>query len=269
MTPQEIGRITELAAMVGISRVKLTGGEPLMRADIAEIVERIARIRDVSDLAMTTNGTLLAERAADLKKAGLVRVNVSFLSLNARTYNKVTGGSLDELLKGVEAAVDVGLHPVKLNTVILHGVNDGEVERLIEFAARMGTPLQIIELEPVNVDSDYYCRFHHPLKDIEEGLMEKAMRIEVRPTMNQRRVYHLPKTKVEVVNPLENTEFCAHCTRLRLTSDGKLKPCLMRDNNLVDILTPLRIGATDKGLLKVFFEAIKRRAPYYRPNSPR
>ncbi|MFQ6075696.1 MAG: GTP 3',8-cyclase MoaA [Candidatus Bathyarchaeia archaeon] len=265
MTVGEIGRITGIAARLGVSKVKLTGGEPMVRDDIVEIIQRLARVEGIVDLAMTTNGTLLAGRARELREAGLNRVNISLPSLSPVRYRNLTGGSLRDLIRGVEAAVEAGLYPVKLNTVVLHAVNQDEIDSLIGFSERTGTILQIIELEPVNIDPEYYSRFHHPLKEIEAGLRKRALRVEARPYMNQRRVYHLPNAKVEVVNPIENTEFCAHCTRLRLTSDGKLKPCLMRNDNLVDILTPLRMGASDEELHRIFVEAVKRREPYHRP----
>lgn len=265
MTIEEIGRITDFAAGLGVSKVKLTGGEPMVRDDIVEVVRRLAWVEGIEDLAMTTNGTLLAGRARELMEAGLNRVNISLPTLNPVRYRDVTGGNLRDLIGGVEAAVEAGLHPVKLNTVVLRGVNEDEVESLIGFSGRTGTILQLIELEPVNVDPEHYSRFHQPLEAIKAGLRERAIKVETRPYMNQRRVYHLPDTKVEVVNPIENTEFCAHCTRLRLMSDGRLKPCLMRDDNLVDILTPLRRGAGDEELHRIFFEAVKRREPYYRP----
>ncbi|MFQ5758803.1 MAG: GTP 3',8-cyclase MoaA, partial [Candidatus Bathyarchaeia archaeon] len=151
------------------------------------------------------------------------------------------------------------------NMVLLRGVNTGEVERMIGFAERTGAILQLIELEPINVSEEYYKKHHFDLDDIEDRLEKKAYEIETRRHMQNRRAYFLPRVKVEVVHPIENTEFCQHCTRLRVTSDGKLKPCLMRNDNLVDILTPMHNGADDKGLTQLFTEAVKRREPYYKP----
>ncbi|MDH5461602.1 MAG: GTP 3',8-cyclase MoaA, partial [Candidatus Bathyarchaeota archaeon] len=142
--------------------------------------------------------------------------------------------------------------------------NTGEVERMIGFAERAGAILQLIELEPINVSEEYYKKHHFELDDIEEKLKTQAYETKTREHMQNRRIYFLPKAKVEVVHPIENTEFCQHCTRLRVTSDGKLKPCLMRNDNLVDILTPLRNGADDKALTQLFTEAVKRREPYFR-----
>ena len=263
MTAKEIIRLTKVAVDLGISRIKLTGGEPLLRKDILEIVEGTANLRGLRDLSMTTNGVHLAFLAKDLKQKGLMRVNVSIPSLNAKTYHSLMDGELGEVLNGIKTAVDVGLHPVKLNMLVLKGINESEVEKMIGFAERNGTILQLIELEPVNISPDYYEQHHFDLDAIQKQLKEHAFKVETRRYMQNRKVYFLPKIKVEVVKPIENTEFCKRCTRLRVTSDGKLKPCLMRNDNLVDVLDPLRKGANDKELESLFIEACKRRKPYW------
>lgn len=263
MTAQEIVRLAKIAVGLGISRIKLTGGEPLLRKDILEIVEGIANLRGLKDLSMTTNGVHLAFLAKDLKRKGLMRVNVSIPSLNTKTYHNLMGGELGEVLNGIKTAVDVGLHPVKLNMLVLKGINENEIEKMIGFAEHDGTILQLIELEPVNISPDYYEQHHFDLDEIQKQLKEHAFKVETRKYMQNRKVYFLPKTKVEVVKPIENTEFCRRCTRLRVTSDGKLKPCLMRNDNLVDVLGSLRSGADDKKLEGLFVEACKRRKPYW------
>lgn len=264
MTPDEIIRLTRLALSLGISRVKLTGGEPLLRPDILQIVKGIGELRGLRDLSMTTNGQFLAAKAEALHKNGLKRVNVNLPTLDSKTYQALNGGNLKDVIEGIRAAVNAGLHPVKLNMLILQGVNDGEIPRMIRFARESGTILQLIELEPVNVEPSFYLHYHEPLNAMEADLEARALRVETRGDMQNRRVYFLPEAKVEAIRPTENTEFCSHCTRLRLTSDGKLKPCLMRNDNLIDILTPLREGADDKTLTHLFMEAIKRREPYYK-----
>jgi cyclic pyranopterin phosphate synthase len=135
---------------------------------------------------------------------------------------------------------------------------------MIEFSAETGAILQLIELEPINLNKGYYERHHLGLDEIAQKLEKSASETKVRKYMQKRRVYTLPKVKVEVIRPIENTEFCANCTRLRVTSDGKLKPCLMRKDNLVDILSPMRNGADNKELTEIFVEAVKKREPYYR-----
>jgi cyclic pyranopterin phosphate synthase len=262
MTVDEIVRIARIAVGLGISKVKLTGGEPLIRKDILEIVKGIAVISGLTDLSMTTNGTLLASLANELHTNGLKRVNISLPTLNAEVYNKLTDGRVEDALDGVEAAVEAGFNPVKLNMLILKCVNDYDFSEMINFARETGTILQLIELEPVNISGAYYSANHKALDEYETLLGQKALKIETRQYMQNRRIYHLSDVKVEVIHPTENTEFCKHCTRLRVTSDGKLKPCLMRNDNLVDILTPIRNGASDQELMELFRQANQKRQPY-------
>jgi len=267
MTKDEIVRIVRVAVGLGMSKVKLTGGEPLLRSDIIDIVKDIADLKGLRDLSMTTNGTNLASLAKRLRGSGLKRVNISIPSLNAETYRALMGGDLRNGLKGIREAVDAGLFPVKLNMLVLRNVNDDEIPKMINFAERSGTILQMIELEPLNISTSYYKRYHYALDAVENELKKQARRVVTRGDMQNRKVYFLPRTKVEVVRPIENTEFCLCCTRLRVTSDGWLKPCLMRNDNLVDVLTPLRNGADEKELRKLFLEAVKRREPYHQVQS--
>ncbi|MBS7646411.1 GTP 3',8-cyclase MoaA [Candidatus Bathyarchaeota archaeon] len=262
MTAEEIVRIAKIAVSLGVSKIKLTGGEPLMRKDITQIVRGIASLTGLEELSMTTNGTLLEPLAKELKANGLKRVNINLPTIDGETYCKLTGGKLENVLRGVKAAIEAGLNPVKFNMLVLKGVNDMHVQGMIDFARESGAVLQLIELEPVNISREYYETYHKPLDEYEEMLRQKALEIENRKTMQNRRVYHLPDLKVEVVHPIENTDFCMHCTRMRVTSDGKLKPCLMRNDNTVDVLTPMRNGATDEELIELFKLANKRRQPY-------
>jgi len=248
MSVEEIVRIAKIAISLGIARVKLTGGEPLMRKDLPEIVAGIAAVPGLKDLSLTTNGLLLGGMAKELRECGLKRVNVSLPTLNAETYRKLAGGNLEDALAGVKAAIEAGFCPVKLNMVLLKGVNVGDVPEMIEYARQTGVVLQLIELDPINVSSAYYSAHHRSLDEQEDMLRGKAVTIEKRQFMHNRLIYHLPNVTVEVVHPIENSDFCMHCTRMRVTSDGKLKPCLMRNDNLTDILTPIRKGAGDEQL---------------------
>ncbi len=264
MTAQEIIRIVRIAVGLGISRVKITGGEPLMRKDIIEIIKGIAILPGLEDLSMTTNGTMLPFLAEDLKSAGLRRLNITLPSLDPEVYRKLTGGKIADVLDGAKKAVAIGFNPVKLNMVILNHVNDAEVPEMMQYAAQSGTILQLIELEPINVEDEYYASRHKSLDDYEDMLRQKAVRIESRRFMQNRRIYQLPDVRVEIVHPIENTDFCMHCTRLRVTSDGKLKPCLMKNDNLIDLLSAARSGADDEELLKLFEKANANRRPFNR-----
>jgi cyclic pyranopterin phosphate synthase len=262
MTVAEIVRIAKIALSLGINRIKLTGGEPLMRKDLCEIVKGIAANPSLRDLSLTTNGTLLGFQAQELHACGLKRVNISLPTLNADVYHKLTDGRIENALEGVKAAVAAGFYPVKLNMVVLNGVNVDAVPEMMDFARQTGTILQLIELDPVNVDDAYFSVYHKFLDENEEMLRQKALKVETRRFMHNRHIYHLPDVTVEVVHPTENSEFCQHCTRLRVTSDGKLKPCLMRNDNLIDVLTPIRQGASDKELKALFMRANQLREPY-------
>jgi cyclic pyranopterin phosphate synthase len=263
MSVNEIVHIAKVAVSLGIARIKLTGGEPLMRQDLPEIVKGIAALPGLRDLSLTTNGLLLGRgMAKKLRDCGLRRVNISLPSLNPETYHKLTGGKLEDALAGVNAAIEAGFCPVKLNTVVLRDVNVGDVPDLIDYAGRNNIVLQLIELDPVNVGDVYYKEHHRSLDEQEAMLKEKAVSVEKRPFMHNRLIYHLPNATVEIVKPIENTDFCMHCTRLRVTSDGKLKPCLMRNDNLTDILTSIRQGASDGELKQMFVKANYLREPY-------
>ncbi|MEM3416947.1 MAG: GTP 3',8-cyclase MoaA [Candidatus Nanoarchaeia archaeon] len=263
MSIDEIVRIARVGSSLGIRGIKLTGGEPLIRKDIVKIVREIAKIETLEDISITTNGVMLADLAEELKNAGLRRVNINLPTLDESVYNKLTGGKLEDVIEGIKSAVSAGLHPVKLNMLVLRGINDTEVDEMINFASKTTGFLQLIELEQMNINKKYYENYHKSLEDYENKLKHKAIKVENRKYMQNRSVYHLPNVTIEIVGPTENTEFCKYCTRLRVTSDGKLKPCLMKNDNLVDILTPIRNGASDDELTNIFKEANLRRKPYF------
>jgi len=261
MSPQEIEKIVEVGTEFGIRKIKLTGGEPLVREDIVDIVAATTKPK-IEEVSMTTNGTLLAKIAAELADAGLNRVNISLDTLDETTYERITGRKLlHEVLEGIDAALAADLTPVKLNMVLLAGVNEREVERMIAYTSERGIIVQLIEL--LDAGGKSFTTYHRNLDDIEQSLRERAVAVRTRRSMQARRKYILPGGEVEVVKPMHNSEFCMHCTRLRLTSDGHLKPCLMRNGNLVDLLP--HIGAGDlEGARKAFAEAIARREPYFK-----
>jgi len=264
MTPKEIAEISQIAAELGAHDIKLTGGEPLLRRDVTDIVRLLSNIKGIREVSLVTNGTLLTNRLAKhLKENGLARLNLNLPSVDRATYEELTGGELGEALKGVQAAVNAGLTPVKINMLVLNGKNENQVDQMIAFAGAVGAALQIIELEPLNVEEKYYRELHCVLDPIEDKIAEAAKKVEVRRSMHARRVYTLGEVKVEIVRPVENSEFCLHCPRVRLTSDGKIKPCLMTNDGLVDILRPLRTGESKEKLRGLFVEAIKRRRPFF------
>ena len=247
----EIAEVLRVAAGFGIRSVKFTGGEPMIRPDLIEIIKSVP---DGMESSITTNGTLLAGLASDLKQAGLRRVNVSIDSLNPETYQKIAGTDrLDDVLEGIDAAIATGLTPVKLNMVVLKGINDHEIDDFLAYVrGNRDLVLQLIELMNFND-----CDHHGDLNGLENSLASRSKQIVTR-RMHHRKKYCLDGAEVEVVRPLHNTEFCAYCNRLRLTSDGKLKPCLLRTDNHVDIR-----GKSGKELEDLFVEAVNRREPFY------
>jgi cyclic pyranopterin phosphate synthase len=252
LSAEDIAEILRVAAKFEIRSVKFTGGEPLLRPDLVSIVQSVPAGMESS---LTTNGTLLADLARDLKTAGLRRVNVSIDSLNPETYKKITGvDNLSDVLEGITAALDVGLTPVKLNIVVLDGINDNEIEDFLAFVrGNRNLILQLIELMHFND-----CNYHGELNVVEEMLASRSKQIITR-RMHHRKKYCLDGAEVEVVRPLHNTEFCAFCNRLRVTSDGKLKPCLLRTDNHIDVR-----GKKGEELEALFKKAVSLREPFYK-----
>jgi cyclic pyranopterin phosphate synthase len=251
LSAEQIAEILRVAQQFGIRSVKFTGGEPLMRPDLEEIIRSVPPGMESS---LTTNGTLLADRAQALKDAGLTRVNVSLDTMDPERYKEITGSPmLGEALAGIDAALRAGLTPVKINMVVLSGINDDEIDSFIDFVrSNPNLVLQLIELMEFRD-----CDHHGDVKGIEERIAAMADRVETR-RMHHRRKYFIRGAEVEVVRPLHNTEFCAYCNRLRLTSDGRLKPCLLRSDNLVDVR-----GLHGTALEEAFREAVRRRSPYF------
>jgi cyclic pyranopterin phosphate synthase len=243
--------VAKAVSEIGIRNIKFTGGEPLLRIDLVEIISQMPRNLELS---MTTNGILLTQKASELAEAGLRRVNISLQSLNPEIYQVITGGrdrDLQSVLTGIDAALDAGLQPIKLNMVVLQN-NESEIPDLIEFARSKGLILQLIELLDLRG-----LGISGNIELTEQILQARADRIITRE-MHRRRKYFLNGAEVEVVRPIDNTEFCANCTRIRLTSDGKIKTCLLRNDNLIEIKT----SDIDK-IKRLFKAANELRQPFF------
>jgi cyclic pyranopterin phosphate synthase len=255
MSVETISNIVHVAAGFGVNRLKLSGGEPLLRNDLEEILVSLPPLKDVS---MTTNGVLLKERAQSLKTAGLNRVNISVDSLNEGNYRHITkckAGIFQKVMDGIHAAVDAGLTPVKLNMVLLKDVNEYEVEKMLSFTREFhgDVILQLIQLMDFR---DVAC-YHVDVDEIERELELKAGYVQVRE-LHRRKKYLIDGAEVEFVRPVDNTEFCANCNRLRVTADGKLRPCLLVNDNLVDVS-----HASVEEMPDLFRLAVSRRVPFY------
>jgi len=246
--------VARAGARLGVCSLKFTGGEPLLRRSLPSLLQQMPEEMDIS---LTTNGILLADQAQALSAAGLDRVNVSLDSLQPGTYRAITGageGGLERVVKGIDAAMDAGLAPIKMNVVVLKD-NQGEISDLIEFSRQKGLILQLIELldlRGLGISGD--------IDAVERRLAARADRVRVRE-MHRRKKYFLDGAEVEVVRPMDNTEFCANCTRLRVTSDGRIKPCLLRSDNLIDIDT-----CDSRKIEELLQQANSLRRPYFSNN---
>ncbi|MBE6499391.1 MAG: GTP 3',8-cyclase MoaA [Methanobrevibacter thaueri] len=264
MNAEELYTICKIAKKNGVKKIRLSGGEPLLKKDIVEIVEKINSL-DFKDISMTTNGILLEKYAKPLKEAGLDRVNVSLDTLNRKTYEFIAKKDyLEDAKKGILKAVEVGLYPVKINMVIMKDINQNEIKDMFEFCRDNDIVLQLIELiESENCDNDKFSKdYHYKLDMVEERLSDIASDVRERKFMQGRKKYYIDGGEIEVVKPVDNATFCANCSRLRITPDGKIKPCLLRNDNLVELISHVRNGVSEEELEKIFITGINKREPY-------
>jgi len=265
MTPDEICRVSKVAADIGVQKIRLSGGEPLIRDDIIDVVEKITAI-GFKDVALTTNGTLLGKYASKLKSAGLNRVNVSFDTLNPETYLFITKRDyIKNAKEGIKKASKAGLYPVKVNMVVMKGINHHEIWDMFQFCKENKAILQLIELLKTDdcPDNGFHDEYHFNMDKIEEKLTKIADKVKTRHFMHDRKKYFVKGGEIEVVKPMDNTQFCKNCTRIRITPEGKIKPCLLRNDNLVDILGSMHKGYCDDELKKLFLKAIEDREPFF------
>jgi GTP 3',8-cyclase len=252
MSPLEVERIVRVAREFDIRSVKFTGGEPLIRDDMEEIVDRT--VRHMEDVSLTTNGSRLAARAEALRNAGLKRVNVSIDSLDTEAFRAIRRGQLAPVLHGIEQALHVGLKPVKLNMVVFQATLP-HIPEMIRFVSRNdGLRLQLIQFMPELVGAKNWSV---DIDGVKRWLESRADRVLVRE-MHHRRIYLFGGAEVEVVDPVHNREFCLNCHRIRVTHTGDLKGCLNRNDDLI----PTR-GLDDRALREAFRTVVANRVPYY------
>lgn len=258
---EEIFTLVKAAAELGIDRVRITGGEPLVRAGVTELVRMIADIDTIKDIAMTTNGSLLAKYAAGLKEAGLNRVNVSLDTLKPERFRQITRcGKLEDTLEGIKAAEEAGLNPVKINMVVMAGVNDDEI---IDFAKKTvtdGWNVRFIEQMPVSAPGKDAAKLFS-VKDMKKAIdpLGKMEPFKMSTGNGPAKYYKLPGAAgtIGFITPVTE-HFCFECNRLRLTGDGKVRPCLLSENE-IDIREPLRSGASLEELKKLISDAIAKK----------
>ncbi len=228
---EEILKVVTAGAELGISKIRITGGEPLIRKDLVSLIERIAAVPGIADLAMTTNGVLLPHYAAELKKAGLNRVNISLDTLKPDLYRKITRcGELKEVFKGIEAALEYELQPVKLNTVLMKGVNDSEVIDFLKLILEKPLHVRFIEYMPIGDHDRSYVDHYLPLSYVEETANNAGLTLSPLPLpggAGPAESYTIPggRGTIGLIHPISK-HFCDSCNRLRLTAEGNLKACL-------------------------------------------
>ena len=260
LTFEEIRRFVQVAVRLGIREVRLTGGEPLVRKDVCRLVEMLAAVPGVDDLAMTTNGILLAECAEDLKAAGLDRLNISLDTLNRRKFLQISRrDELSRVLEGITAACRAGFQKIKLNALAIRGQTDEEVVPLATFAREHNVELRFIEFMPLDGDdrweADRVLTGKEILKLLTDafGPLEPVARDESRAPATQ---FRLPGggPSIGLISTVSDP-FCEHCSRLRLTAEGKVRSCLFSGEEW-DVRAVLRTGGSDEQLAELISEAV-------------
>jgi GTP 3',8-cyclase len=263
LSAEEIIRIVRVAVSLGFRKFRLTGGEPLVRGDLVEIVRGIKEIPGVENLGLSTNGTKLALLAQPLHDAGIRTVNVSLDALAPELYRSITGGEVEQVLAGIRAAVAAGFARVKLNCVLMRGKNGSEIWPLARFAAEHGLPLRFIELMPVSRTDVLTEANFLPVGEVMRQLREQDNLIpqpDRREGHGPARYYLLERTGALVgfIGALTNLDFCENCNKVRLTSDGKLRPCL-GDHLETDLKPALRPQISEANLSELFLQTLAQK----------
>jgi GTP 3',8-cyclase len=265
LTYEEILEAVEAAVQIGFKKFRVTGGEPLVRKDVVSFIQRLSKIQGVETMGMTTNGTRLASLAQALRDAGLQTLNVSLDALTADIYRKITHGEVGPVLDGIKAAIGAGFKSVKLNTVLIRGMNEQEIWPLIRFAAEHGLTIRFIELMPVSLSEMLTEKNFLPAGEVMDQIREKDDLIplnEVQLGHGPARYFQLPKTGATIgfIGAITNLHFCEACNKMRLTADGKIRPCLGNHGEL-DLREILRKNHSVNDLASVFRQALTEKPP--------
>ncbi|MHB9094650.1 MAG: GTP 3',8-cyclase MoaA [Eubacteriales bacterium] len=256
---EEILQVIRSAVIVGIRKIRFTGGEPLVRKGITDLIEMVDKIPEIDDIALTTNGILLPEMATGLKKAGLKRVNISLDTLSPEKFAHITrGGRLGRVWQGVEAARDAGFDPVKINTVAIRGFNDDEIQDFIGLTLKMPLHIRFIELMPIGASKLTARGDYISTAELLEKVSSKWHIVPEKEVAGAgpAKYYRIPGAPgtIGFISPISN-HFCSNCNRLRLTAEGYLRPCLQSPRE-IDLKTPLRSGASELELSNIIRLAI-------------
>jgi cyclic pyranopterin phosphate synthase len=259
---EEIRTIVQAGAELDINKIRLTGGEPLVRADFPQLVKMLSQINGIEELSLTTNGILLKRYALELEQAGLSRVNVSLDTLKADKFRYITRlGELQDVLEGIEAAKQAGLNPVKINTVVMRGMNDDEILDFARMTYEEGWHVRFIELMPFKGVAEFV-----PSIELRQHISLLA-KLEPRESMagNGPALYYRlagAKGTIGFISPLSDPSFCSRCNRMRLTPDGKLCPCLLGDAE-IDLRMPLRNNASMEQLKRLILKAVASKPEHH------
>ncbi len=252
--------VVDVAYSLGIKYYKITGGEPLLRSDIVDIVNGISSVGGL--VSIVTNGSLLKHYAKDLSETKLSHINVSLHSLRSDVFYRITRGYLDRVLEGIREALDYGIK-VKIDYVVL-SINIKEFRDILDFAERKGIDINIIELIPLGISREDYNRLHTPLDKIIDYLEKHSIEKHIRE-FQSRPVYILSSgVKAIVIKGFCNPELCMKCTRVRMTPDGRIKTCLFRNDNLVNAREYI-VNRDREGLIEAFKKANMLREPFFKP----
>lgn len=259
LTFEEIARIVSVAASMGVDKVRLTGGEPLVRRGMPTLIRMLKEIPGIRDLALSTNAVLLEKQAQKLADAGLSRLNISLDSIQPERFKKLTGGGkLETALNGIRKAVEVGFTPIKVNAVVMRGVNETEIADMIDFAADMGVQMRFIEFMPL-CDGHSWADSHMPVEEMLDmpGVRERLADFPADHDGHAAARY-IPLAHgtgdVGFISPMSN-RFCDGCNRLRLTADGKIRACLPADDE-VDVRIVMRTGGSDADIEQSLRDAV-------------
>ena len=258
LTYEEILRLSRIAADLGIEKIRVTGGEPLVRKGVLNFLRRMAGIPGIRDLALTTNGVLLGENLENLKKAGLKRLNVSLDSLRPERFTAITGhDAFHQVWEAVQKARRLGFSPIRINMVVIKGQNDDEILDFAELSLKHPYHIRYIEYMPIGDSQNGDAIRHVPSSEIKNTVSRLG---ELKPVSREpfdgpadRYRFEGAPGEIGFISPISH-HFCAVCNRLRLTASGRLRPCLLTDREL-DVVGPLRNGASDRELAKIFIKA--------------
>jgi cyclic pyranopterin phosphate synthase len=259
---EEISTVIQIAAELGINKIRLTGGEPLVRAQLPKLVGMLSQIKRINEVSLTTNGVLLKKYALELKLAGLTRVNISLDTLKADRFRFITrSGGLEEVLDGIEAARNAGLHPVKINMVVMRGINDDEVLDFANMTYKEGWHVRFIELMPFSSVAEFV-----PSSELQQRISSLgALEPCPPPAGNGPAKYYClsgAKGTIGFISPITEP-FCPGCNRLRLTSHGQLCPCLLTDDG-IDLKGPLRNNASVQELKHLIWKVVASKPEHHR-----